>query len=83
MKTSDGAFHQCFNGQAVVDSKAQVIVVAELSDEAPDQRQLEPRSTSSRRTSRRSRPASPEDAQLLADAAYFCEQRQDHRRAWP
>ncbi|MCA1699368.1 MAG: transposase, partial [Actinobacteria bacterium] len=40
MKTSDGAFHQCFNGQAVVDSTAQVIVAAELSDEAPDQRQL-------------------------------------------
>src|SRR5215210_1222951 len=34
MKTSDGAFHQCFNGQAIVDSTAQVIVAAELSDDA-------------------------------------------------
>src|SRR5439155_868315 len=42
MKTSDGAYHQCFNGQAVVDSVAQVIVCAELSDEAPDARQLDP-----------------------------------------
>ena len=42
MKTSDGSFHQCFNGQAVVDSEAQVIVAAELSDQAPDAEQLEP-----------------------------------------
>src|SRR5512132_4067863 len=28
MKTSDGAFHQCYNGQAIVDAKTQVIVVA-------------------------------------------------------
>ena len=42
MKTSDGSFHQCYSGQAVVDCLAQVIVVAELSDQAPDARQLEP-----------------------------------------
>ena len=42
MKTADGAFHQCYNGQALVDSKAQVIVAADLSDEAPDARQLAP-----------------------------------------
>jgi hypothetical protein len=29
MKTADGAYHQCFNGQALVDSTAQVIVAAE------------------------------------------------------
>jgi DDE family transposase len=40
MKTSDGAFHQCFNGQAIVDAKTQVIVAAELSDLAPDCPQL-------------------------------------------
>jgi transposase len=28
MKTSDGAFHQCYNGQAIVDAKTQVIVMA-------------------------------------------------------
>src|SRR6266496_560660 len=42
MKTSDGAYHQCYNGQAIVDSTAQVIVACELSDEAPDARQLAP-----------------------------------------
>jgi hypothetical protein len=42
MKTSDGAYEQCFNGQAVVDSTAQVIVATELSDEAPNQRQHDP-----------------------------------------
>ena len=42
MKTADGSYHQCYNGQAIVDSVAQVIVVAELSDQAADQRQLQP-----------------------------------------
>jgi len=42
MKSSDGAFHQSYNGQAVVDSDFQVIVAAELSNHAPDSRELEP-----------------------------------------
>jgi transposase len=41
MKTADGAFHQCFNGQAMVDSLSQVIVAADVSDQAPDARLLE------------------------------------------
>ncbi len=40
MKTSDGSFHQCFNGQAVVDEEAQVIVSAGASNQAPDCPQL-------------------------------------------
>ena len=40
MKPSDGAFHQSFNAQAIVDSGSQVIVVAELSNMAPDCPQL-------------------------------------------
>ena len=43
MKTSDGSFHQCYNGQAIVDSETQVIVAAELSDQAPDAEQLRAR----------------------------------------
>ncbi len=53
MKTSDGSFHQRYNGQAIVDGETQVILAAELSDQAPDAEQLQPRSSSSRRTSTR------------------------------
>ncbi|MGH3993157.1 MAG: transposase, partial [Pseudonocardiaceae bacterium] len=73
MKTSDGAFHQCFNGQAVVDSAAQVIVAAELSDEAPDQRQLEPALDQLDENLEAIEAELPEHAALLADAGYFSE----------
>jgi len=36
MKTSDGAFHQCFNAQAVVDEAHQVIVATDVGDNAAD-----------------------------------------------
>lgn len=36
MKTSDGAFHQCFNAQAVVDDAHQVIVATDVNDNAAD-----------------------------------------------
>jgi len=36
MKTSDGAFHQCFNAQAVVDDAHQVIVAADVDNNAAD-----------------------------------------------
>jgi transposase len=36
MKTADGAFHQCFNGQAIVDSSTQVIVAADAFAMAAD-----------------------------------------------
>ena len=36
MKTSDGSFHQCYNGQVVVDSRSQVIVACDAFDAAPD-----------------------------------------------
>lgn len=42
MKTSDGSFHQCFNGQAVVDDAHQVIVAAEVNDCAADVANLIP-----------------------------------------
>jgi transposase len=66
MKTSDGSFHQCFNGQAIVDSQAQVIVAAELSDQAPDAEQLEPALSQLAEL--------PEGAALTADAGYFSEE---------
>ena len=36
MLTGDGAFHQCYNAQAVVDGDHQVIVAAELGTNASD-----------------------------------------------
>ncbi len=73
MKTADGSFHQCYSGQAVVDSVAQVIVAAELSDEAPDARQLEPALEQVAENLVAIEAALPEDATLSADAGYFSE----------
>ncbi len=74
MKTSDGAYHQCYNGQAIVDSRAQVIVAAELSDQAPDARQLEPTLDQLAGNLAAIDAELPEDAALTADAGYFSEQ---------
>jgi len=71
MKTSDGSFHQCFNGQAIVDSTAQVIVACELSDQAPDARQLEPSLDQLANNLHAIDAELPADAALLGDAGYF------------
>ncbi len=73
MKTSDGSFHQCYNGQALVDSSAQVIVAAEVSDEAPDARQLEPALGQLEENLTAIDAELPEGAALSADAGYFSE----------
>ncbi len=73
MKTSDGSFHQCFNAQAVVDSHAQVIVAAELTDEAPDARQLEPALGQLEESLEAIGAELPTGAALSADAGYFSE----------
>jgi len=73
MKTSDGAYHQCYSGQAVVDATAQVIVAAEVSDEAPDARQLEPALGQLAANLTAIGAELPEDATLAADAGYFSE----------
>jgi transposase len=73
MKTSDGAYHQCYNGQAVVDSQAQVIVAAELCDQAPDARQLEPALDQLTDNLDAIEAELPADAALTADAGYFSE----------
>ncbi len=74
MKTSDGSFHQCFNGQAVVDSRSQVIVASELSDQAPDAEQLEPALEQLQENLDAIDAQLPDDAALTADAGYFSEQ---------
>ena len=73
MKTSDGAYQQCYNGQAVVDSRAQVIVACELSDQAPDARQLEPALDQLTGNLAAIEAALPKEAALTADAGYFSE----------
>lgn len=73
MKTSDGAYHQCFNGQAVADSQAQVIVACELSDEAPDARQLASALEQLAANLDAIGAELDEGATLSADAGYFSE----------
>jgi transposase len=74
MKTSDGSFHQCYNGQAIVDSVAQVILVAELSDQAPDAQQLEPALDQLDENLKEIAAELPEGAVLSADGGYFSEE---------
>ncbi len=73
MKTADGSFQQCFNGQAVVDDCAQVIVAAELSDQAPDARQLEPALQQLDENLDAIGAELNDGATLAADAGYFSE----------
>jgi len=74
MKTADGSFHQCYNGQAIVDLTAQVIVVAELSDHAPDARELEPALEQLGGNLQAIGATLPDGAALTADAGYFSEE---------
>lgn len=67
MKTSDGAFHQCFNAQAVVDAADQVIVAAEVTDNAADVANLIPM------TKQTIDNTGHAPTQLLADAGYSSE----------
>jgi transposase len=64
MKTSRGAFEQCYNAQAVVDEDTQVIVAAELTDCASDVVSLIPMTEQVQRNTGQA----PE--QVLADAGY-------------
>ena len=71
MKASDGAFHQSYNAQAVVDSHAQVIVVAELSNQAPDCPQLAGALDQLDENLTAINAALPAAATLAADAGYL------------
>lgn len=64
MKTADGAFHQCFNAQAVVDDAHQVIVAAEVNDCAADVGNLIPM------TEQTIENTGHAPTQMLADAGY-------------
>jgi hypothetical protein len=73
MKTGDGAFHQCYNAQAIVDDSAQVIVAADLSNIAPDAGQLESVLDDLAGNLQAIDAALSDDAALLGDAGYFSE----------
>jgi transposase len=73
MKTADGSFQQCFNGQAVVDSEAQVIVAADASEQAPDCPQLEATLEQLAENLDAIEATLPEGAKLIGDAGYFSE----------
>ena len=73
MKTADGSFHQCYNGQAVVDSVAQVIVACSLSAAAPDAQQLDPSLDRLAENLDAINAQLPRGAALAADAGYFSE----------
>lgn len=64
MKTSDGSFHQCFNGQAVVDQEHQVIVAADVTNCAADVANLIPMTVQTTANTGRA----PQE--MLADAGY-------------
>jgi len=74
MKTSDGSFQQCFNGQAVVDSATQVIVAAELSGSSADCPQLAGALDQLAENLEAIESRLPEGATLLGDAGYFSEE---------
>jgi transposase len=71
MKTSDGAFHQCYNGQTIVDSVSQVIVACDAFDQAPDARLLEPMLDQLASNLEAIEAQLPEAAALLGDAGYL------------
>jgi transposase len=49
--TSTGSFEQCYNAQVAVDVKTQVIVAADVTQEANDKKQLEPMLTQVKKNS--------------------------------
>jgi transposase len=68
MKMSDGSFHECYNGQAVVDDEQQVIVAADLTQCASDAPSLLPMLEMTTTNCGQS------PRQLLADSGYCSEE---------
>jgi hypothetical protein len=70
MKTSDGSFHYCFNGQAVVDEKSQVVLAASLRQSPADALAL-PGMLTELAESLTAAGIDGTPRTLLADAGYF------------
>ena len=64
MLTGDGAFHQCYNAQAVVDEDHQVIVATDVNTNAADVGNLIPM------TEQTAANTGQAPGQMLADAGY-------------
>ncbi len=78
MKTADKSFHQCYNGQAVVDERSQVIVAAELTDCAADAPGLAPLLDQLEANVAAAAPALDlEGTELLADSGFYSEDNVD------
>ena len=73
MKTSDGSFHQCYNGQAIVDSQTQVIVAADAFAMAADCPLLAPMLDQLAENLAAVDAELPAGAAMIADAGYFSE----------
>ena len=80
MKTSDGSFHYCFNGQAVVDEKSQVVLVAQLGQSGADSQSL-PGMLTRLAASLSAAGINGSPRTLLADAGYFSEAGKPRSRA--
>jgi transposase len=78
MKTSDGAYHQCYNGQAIVDSHTQVIVAADAFDMAADCPLLDPLLDQLEENLAAIGAELPDDAAMIADAGYLSEENVTH-----
>lgn len=74
MKTADGSYHYCYNGQAVVDAGHQVIVAAEMNAAANDYGQLAPMAQRVQENLGRM------PGQWLADAGYCSKANLEHAR---
>jgi transposase len=70
MKTSDGSFHYCFNGQAIVDEKSQVVLAASLRQSGSDAPAL-PGMLTKLAASLTAAGINESPRTLLADAGYF------------
>jgi transposase len=74
MKTADGSFHQCYNAQAAVDEDHQVIIAADVTNQAADAPHLadiiEQVNDNTGRQARRT----------LADAGYFSVDNVEHAK---
>ena len=71
MKTADGAFHQCYNGQAIVDSETQVILAADAWEMAADCPLLAPMLDQLDENLAAIGAELPAGAVMIADAGYF------------